>query len=114
VGERLLAPSDDEGNQEQLQLVDQPALMACPAGSAPPTVRSCPVADFSCRTTPGSKVGSSRVLALDTDASVNGGGQVERLLVDVHAASSCRVIRVTELGRPTAEFTLAARPGLLV
>jgi hypothetical protein len=31
---------------------------------------SCSAAGFSCRTRPGSKAGSTRVLALDTDASV--------------------------------------------
>lgn len=44
--------------------------MAWAARSAPPTVISCSVADFSRLTTPGSKVRSIRVRALDTDWGV--------------------------------------------
>jgi len=43
--------------------------MACPARSAPPTPMSCSAADFSGRTRPGSKAGSTRVLALHTERS---------------------------------------------
>jgi hypothetical protein len=65
-----LPPPTTMGTRNRCSSSTSPALMACPARSAPPTVMSCSVAGFSCRIMPGSKFRSIRVLAPGTDWSV--------------------------------------------
>ena len=65
-----MPPPTTMGTRISCSSSTSPALMACPASPAPPTVMSCWVADFSCRIMPGSKFRSIRVLAVDTDWSV--------------------------------------------
>ena len=70
VGQGPLAPSDHDGHDEQLVLVDQPGPDRLAGELGPPTLRSRSADAFSCRTASGSKSRSIRVLALDADSSV--------------------------------------------
>jgi len=66
VWQGALAASHHDRAQEQMALVNQPAPIAWPASSAPPTAMSAPEDCLSRRTASRSNSRSIRVLALDT------------------------------------------------
>ncbi len=68
--QRRLAPPTTMGQTNSWHSSTSPALKACAARFAPPTVRSVLAAAFSSCTAVGSKWRSSRVLAVDTAARV--------------------------------------------
>jgi hypothetical protein len=70
TGQGGLASTDDHGPDEQWHSSTSPALMACAARCAPPTVRSLVAEAFRTRIEAGSKRCSSRVFAVGTAARV--------------------------------------------
>ncbi len=71
AGQRRLASADEDGTDKQMALIDQPGLeKRALRGARPPTVRSLVAEAFMSRTEAGSKLRSSRVLAVDTASRV--------------------------------------------
>lgn len=69
-GQRWLPPPTRTGRMNSWHSSTSPALRACAARCGPPTVRSLVAVAFMSSTEAGSKVRSSRVLAVDTASKV--------------------------------------------